>query len=384
MPLSVRSSALTFLAFAMPVSMFGVMWPDVRDRFGQSLGALGTVSLVYGVARMSTSGLGRTATRRFGIGACFIVALVGLVASDLIVGSATSWPMFLGGVATIGVVSGFLDSVGAGVIATLGDVGSAGIIHGSYGIGATVGPLVVAAVPDWRWSLLVAAVVAGAALAVAVIARQAWPAPPTAARDTSVDALVGPPPLRPTVVSLTMFFAFVALEVTFGNWLFTYLTEARSIGDTVAAIGVSGFWGGTMIGRLALVSERVRLLADRAGMPVLAVAGIVFTLLTAVAPGSLVVVTTTLVGLSLSAIVPTLSARTADRVGTEHAQQVSGWQLLAANLGAIVIPFATGEIIDASSADATVVVVLVVFVIGLPTLVTARPAGSMLGSRTSH
>ena len=378
MSLSVRSSALTFLAFAMPVSMFGVMWPDVRDRFGQSLGALGTVSLVYGIARMSTSGLGRTATRRFGIGPCFIVALAGLVVADLAVSTSSSWPMFLVGVAAIGVVTGLLDSVGAGVVATLGDVGSAGIIHGSYGIGATIGPLVVAAVPDWRLSVVVAAVIGLAALAGAVVARDAWPAP-------LVDAVikdVGRPPTRATAVSLTMFFAFIALEVTFGNWLFTYLTEARSFGDTVAAIGVSGFWSGTMIGRIALVSERIRLLADRVGMPLLAVVGTVGTLLTTVAPGATVVLATTMVGLSLSAIVPTLSARTADRVGAEHAQQVSGWQLLAANVGAIGIPFLTGKIIDASDARATIIIVLVVFVLGFPALVVARPSGSMLSSST--
>jgi fucose permease len=369
MPLSVRSSALTFMAFALPVSMFGVMWPDVRDRFGQSLGALGTVSLVYGIARMSTSSLGRVATRRSGIGRCFIAALVALAAADLVVATAGSWTMFLIGVALIGVVSGLLDSVGAGFIAALGDVGSAGVIHGSYGVGATVGPLVVAAVPNWRWSLVVAALVATGALIVAIAARRSWPEP----TDTVSIEQHGRPPLGPTALSLTMFFAFVALEVTFGNWLFTYLTEARSIGDTVAAIGVSGFWGGATIGRLALVSERFRRLADRLGMPMLAVAGVAATLLTTVAPGFSVVIATTAVGLSLSAIVPTLSARTADRVGAEHARRVSGWQLLAANAGAIGVPFLTGELIDASDARITIVVVIIVFVVGFPALVAARP-----------
>ena len=112
--LVVGSCSVTFLSFAMPVSMLGVMWPDVRERFGQSLGALGVVSLVYGLSRMSTSGSGRVATRRFGIGRCFIAALIGLIAADLIVASATSWATFLLGVAGIGVVSGLLDSVGRG------------------------------------------------------------------------------------------------------------------------------------------------------------------------------------------------------------------------------------------------------------------------------
>lgn len=369
MPLSVRSSAVTFMAFALPVSMFGVMWPDVRDRFDQSLGTLGTVSLVYGVARMSTSSMGRAATRRWGIGRCFIAALAALAGADLVVAGAASWPMFLIGVALIGVVSGFLDSVGAGFIAALGDVGSAGVIHGSYGVGATVGPLVVAGVPDWRWSLVIAAVIAVGALALAITARRSWPSP----TDTTVTESHGRPPLGPTALSLTMFFAFVALEVTFGNWLFTYLTEARSIGDTIAAVGVSGFWGGATIGRLSLVSERFRRLADRLGMPMLAVSGVVATLLTTIAPGFSVVVATTAVGLSLSAIVPTLSARTADRVGAEHARRVSGWQLLAANAGAIGVPFLTGELIDASDARITIVVVIVVFVVGFPALLAARP-----------
>jgi len=377
MPLSVRSSALTFLAFAMPVSMFGVMWPDVRDRFDQSLGALGTVSLVYGLSRMSTSGLGRRATRHISIGACFISGIVLLVVAGLLTSGATSWTMFLVGVGAIGVVTGLLDSVGAGVIATLGDVGSAGIIHGSYGVGATIGPLVVAAVPDWRMSLVVAAIVGVLALALAIRAREAWPDPPAVAVSTDV----GRVPRRATAISLMMFFAFISLEVTFGSWLFTYLTESRLIGDTVAAIGVSGFWGGTMVGRLLLVSERVRLLADRVGMPALAVAGMAATALTTAAPGAAVIVTTTAVGLSIAGIVPTLSARTADRVGAEHAQKVSGWQLLAANVGAIGVPYLVGELIDVHGADVTIIVVLAVFALGLPTLVIARPKPAVLPSR---
>lgn len=375
MPLSVRSSALTFLAFAMPVSMFGVMWPDVRDRFDQSLGALGTVSVVYGISRMSTSGLGRQATRKLSIGACFMAGIVLLVVAGLITSAASSWPMFLVGVSAIGVVTGLLDSVGAGVIATLGDVSSAGIIHGSYGVGATLGPLVVAAVPDWRMSLVVAAIVAVLALALAVRARHAWPSPPVAAATNES----GPAPRRATALSLMMFFAFISLEVTFGSWLFTYLTESRRIGDTVAAIGVSGFWGGTMVGRLLLVSPRFRTLTDRVGMPALAIAGMIATALSTVAPGPTVVVATTAVGLSIAGIVPTLTARTADRVGAEHAQKVSGWQLLSANVGAIGVPFFVGSLIDVHGAQVTIIVVLIVFALGLPTLIAARPTSVAAG-----
>ncbi len=366
--LVVGSCSVTFLSFAMPVSMLGVMWPDVRERFGQSLGTLGVVSLVYGLSRMSTSGSGRLATRRFGIGACFLAALVGLVAADLVVASAGSWAMFLLGVAGIGVVSGLLDSVGAGVVATLGNVGDAGLIHGFYGVGATIGPLVVALVPDWRWSLVVAAGFAVVAIAVALRARTTWPAPPPDVEH----AERGRPPARATVVSLAVFGAFVALEVTIGSWMFTYLDEGRSISAGIAAVAVSGFWGGTTTGRLLLGSPRVREAIDRVGLIPCAVVSATGIALVTVAPSLLVIAATALAGLALAPLIPTLSARTAQRVGVAHAQRVAGWQLLAANAGAISIPALTGLVVDQTGPGAVIVIVLAVFIAGIPALFAAR------------
>ena len=411
----VGSASTTFLAFAAPVSMFGVLWPDARADFDQSLGALGVVSLVYGLARMATSGAGRRTTARFGIGPCFVVALAALAVADLALAAAPNWPVFLVGVGAIGVVSGLLDSVGAGVVATLGDIGDAGLIHGAYGVGATIGPLVVAVLPGWRWSLVVAAAAAVVALAVARRVGDRWPTPPgtddgdravasSAEPDAdSADATdvadereaeravvlapetssagrrivpegergAGRPPTVPTAVSLAVFFAFVACEVTLGNWLFAYLTEARSIGDGVAAVGVSGFWAGTTVGRLSLVSGRVRSLLDRAGTVATALVALCLLLVVPVAPGASVVVVTTLVGLALGPLVPTLSARTSGRVGARHAQQVSGWQLLAANVGAISVPFLTGRAVDSIGPGVVVPITLGVFAVGIPSLVAA-------------
>lgn len=365
--LVVGSSSVTFLSFAMPVAMLGVMWPDVRERFGQSLGALGLVSLVYGLSRMSTSGSGRVATRRFGIGSCFVAALIGLIAADFVVAGSNSWAMFLVGFSGIGLVSGFLDSVGAGVIATLGNVGDAGVIHGFYGVGATIGPLVVAVVPDWRWSLVVASGFAAAAVVVAVRAGTHWPSPPVPAHHVEL----GRPPTRATMISLAVFCSFVAVEVTVGNWLFTYLDEGRTISKGIAAVAVSGFWGGTMTGRLLLGSPRVREAVDRAGLVPCAVTAAAGIALVSVAPSVTVVGAAALAGIALAPLVPTLSARTAQRVGVEHAQRIAGWQLLAANVGAIAVPSLTGLVVDATGPGAAIVIALVVVASGLPALLAA-------------
>lgn len=371
----VGSLAFTFLAFAIPVSMFGVIWPDVRERFDQSLGALGIVSLVYGVARMSTSGSGRSVTTRFSIGSCIVAALLALVAVDLLVSSSSSWIMFLVGVAGVGFVSGLLDSVGAGVLATLGEVGSAGLVHGAYGIGATLGPLVVVLVADWRWSLAATALIAAAAAAVAVSARHRWPVPPT---PTAVDHSA--PPHRATTISLLLFALFVAVEVTMGQWLFTYLTDGRDVSETIAAIGVSGFWGGTTIGRLLLANPRVSTRIDRVGLPACAAAAGGLYVGVAIVPGWSIIVCSTLAGLMLSPLIPTLAARTVRRVGPTHAQRVSGWQLLAANVGAISIPASTGLLVDWVDPRVVVPVVGACLLAGFPVLLAARHLPDFTGS----
>lgn len=353
------------MAFAMPAAMFSVMWPDVRDRFDQSLGTLGLISLAYGLGRMASSGSGRVATTRFGIGPCFIGGLIGLVAVDLVLAMATSWVLFLLGVAGVGLVSGLLDSVGAGVVATLGSVGDAGLIHGAYGVGATIGPLVVALVDDWRLSLAVAALFACGALALAVSARSAWPAPPR----NVARAPDGAPPVGPTALSLAAFLVFVGLEVTMGQWVFTYLTEGRSISDGLAAVAVSGFWGGTMAGRLALASPAIRVRVERVGLTAFALIAGVGALSTMVAPWLAVVVSTVITGIALAPMVPTLSAHTADRVGAAHAQHVAGWQLLSANVGAIGFPSATGWIVDTTGPIAIIIVVLALLAAGVPVLI---------------
>lgn len=347
--------------------MFGVIWPDVRERFDQSLGALGIVSLVYGLARMSTSGSGRAATARFSIGACVVGALLGLIAVDLLVSSATSWPMFLIGVAGVGLVSGLLDSVGAGVLATLGEVGSAGLVHGAYGVGATLGPLVVVLIGDWRWSLAATALIAAGAAALAVSPRHRWPAPPTPA---VIDH--SPPPRRATTISLLLFALFVAVEVTMGQWLFTYLTDGRGVSETIAALGVSGFWGGTTVGRLLLANPSVSLRIDQIGLPACAAAAGGLYVGVTIMPGWAIIVCSTLAGLLLSPLIPTLAARTVRRVGPTHAQRVSGWQLLAANVGAISVPACTGLLVNWIDPRVVVPVVGACLIAGFPVLLAAR------------
>ena len=370
----VTSASMTFLSFAMPASMLGVMWPEVRVRFGQTLGTLGFVTLVYGLARTLTCASGRRMIATMGTGASFVTTLALLAASSAVLGGAPTWPIFLAAVAGIGLTSGMLDSIGAVFITRLGDVSSAGLIHGCYGVGATIGPLIIAVVPTWRVGLFVSAAITLATLGLAYRTRHLWP-PDSAQRAAQTDE--GRVNRRAVLLSVGMFISLVGIEVSTGQWAHTYLTDHRGVSSRVAAIGVAGFWGGITVGRLGLSRPTVTRAIRRVGLPGLATIAATLLVGVVVVPPIAATVLLAAVGIAISPIVPTLFATTADRVGVAHAQRVAGWQLLAANTGAIAAPSITGTLVDRIGPGTIAVVWFAVIAAGIPLLLAAQPLHRM-------
>ncbi|MDV7395576.1 MFS transporter, partial [Arthrospira platensis SPKY1] len=131
---------------------------------------------------------------------------------------------------------------------------------------------------------------------------------------------------RPVVwLSIAIFFVYTGLEMVAGQWGFSLFTEARGAALGVAGFWMSLYWGGITLGRVALgaVAERVgveRLL--RASL-LLALVGALFVWLRAPALNGLAM---PLLGLGLAPIFPSLTSRTAERVGPAHAHNSIGLQ----------------------------------------------------------
>ena len=164
--------------------------------------------------------------------------------------------------------------------------------------------------------------------------------------------------------------AFVAIEVTTGQWAYTYLTDARDVSDTIAAVGVAGFWGASTVGRLTMAHHGVVCVTDRVGLAGIAAFGALMFLGLIVGPTAVSIVFLGCAGLILSPIVPSLFATTTTRVGTGIDACSSGWQLAATNVGAISVPALIGVLVDSRGPEIVPVVAISVLVaIGLPLLV---------------
>ena len=380
-------ACLVYLAFGMPVAMLGVAWPTLRDELGRADGDLGVLVLAYGLGRLATSASSGPLLARLPYGRACALTLVGLAAGEAWVATEPQWAALIVAFGLIGVLSGMLDSLGARFLAVSGSVRRAGLAAGSYGVGATVGPVIIAVTDSVVAGFLSGAVVA---LVAAVAVRSpalTWPAALRLVRSAPGDAEGGSAEVIPlarlltapaVLVSLGLFAAFVSIEVTTGGWLATVLEDARGVDDRLAGLSVGAFWGGITIGRLLLGRFD---LPDRALLLGVGVLVVSFTGL-AVVPAPFVLPLALAAGVALAPQFPTLLAHTGDRVGEEAAGRVSGWQLIAANIGATGLAALTGVIVAATGPAAPLAVLVAVSVAGGVLLVLAPRVRATITSGT--
>jgi fucose permease len=367
---SLLVQCLVYASFGTPIGMLGAGWPDGRHLFHRSAGSLGLVAAVYGMGRLATSQAALPVLRRWRIGVA-TATLGGLLGVTCLAVAATrSYAVLAVAFALIGTTSGVLDALGNRYQTVVRNVGHAGLMFGSYGIGATLGPLVIALV-GWGPGFTIAGALAACAGALALSPQVRWPdalragEPPRGAR--------GRVEVAPSIlaVSLAVFAIYCSAEIATANWTASYLEGARGLSGSGAAWATSGFWAGMTLGRLVLgrfVGPGRALTPTRFLIGAGVAVGLGFVAIPLV-PAAVAVGAFAWVGLALAGLFPTLMSTTADRVGVANAGRVMGWQLLAANLTGLTLSAAVGVGVDRIGAGTPAVVLAVMGVAGLPLLV---------------
>jgi fucose permease len=367
-----------YLAFAMPIAMLGVAWPDIREPVARGSGELGILVAGYGLGRLSTAGSSGVLLRALRFERALLVSAIALAAGTAWVATCPVWPHMIVAFITVGMTTGVLESLGSRFMVVTASARSAGLLAGSYGVGGTIGPALVALSGRWQLAYAVSSVMTLLAGAVLLAPSLRWPdgLVPPGRRGRPVNTGPRPGAPRPSwtvvLVSLSLFAVFVGIEATAGQWTVTFLEHARGLGHRLAGLAVSAFFAGVTIGRIGLgaidVPRRVPL----------SVVALPIPLFSAVALGPPVVVPVLmfLAGLSLAPTFPTLMAATVDRVGVERAGQMSGWQLVASNAGATVFPSLTGLFVGVSTPVAPIIVLTLMAVAGVVLVALAQGRSS--------
>jgi fucose permease len=373
----------------LPDGMLGTAWPAMRGTFGAPVGDLGLILLIATAGSvLVTTFVGRLIQR---LGVPALLAAAGTVAGLGYAGFALApefWLVLAASVLT-GASAGMLDAGLNTAVALTGRARLLNLLHGFYGVGTAIGPLVITAAiltGSWRPAYLALLVIDLVVAAAWLRQRQRLGAPPArteqaAEPDTHPSGQWSSRRYRGVVAAgLTVFFVYTGLEVGAGQWEASLCRDHLNMSAGATGLAVFGYWGALTAVRigLAVLPRPIRpqvVVSCGIGIAVLAAAVIWWQ------PGVAVTVLGFVVlGGALAGVFPALISLTPVRLGGQRAQHVISWQIGSAAAGGAGVSAIIGLLIGATSLAAlgpavTVLAVLLLTAeLALRTLAPAAPA----------
>ena len=360
-----RSSDLlslgSFVVLGLPDGMLGTAWPSMRATFGAPVGDLGLILLIATAGSVLVTAFVGPLIRRLGVP--LLLAVAGAVAALGYTGFALApglW-LVLAVAVLLGASAGMMDAGLNTAVALTGRQRLLNLLHGAYGVGTAIGPLVVTAAiltGSWRPAYLVQLILD---LVLAVLwlrqrRRDQAQAGPTATPQTAVAS--EPHPVASwsrrrysgvVVAGMSVFFFYTGLEVGAGQWEASYCRGHLNMSAAATGLAAFGYWGALTAVRIGLAvlprpAPPQAVVRWGNALAVLAAAAVWWQPDTAVAVAGFVVL-----GGALAGVFPALISLTPVRLGEQRAHDVISWQVGAAAAGGAGISAAIGLLIGVTS-----------------------------------
>jgi fucose permease len=378
-------SFIAFISLGLPDGLLGVAWPSIRETFSLRLDALGILLVASTAGYITSSFLSGKLIAKLGVGgtlaaSCFLTG-AGLIGYTLV---PAWWMLVLLGVVA-GLGAGAIDAGLNTYIASHFGEGLMQWLHASFGVGVTLGPLIMTAglnwYNDWHWGYQNVGVAQILLAGCFLLTIRMWQQTPELPHEEKKELRLTDynTPITETLkhssvwMSLLMFFIYTGIEVSFGSWTYSLLTLSRNVPTEVAGLWAGSYWATFTLGRIL-----AGLLTRRLGVKNLLVLGQV-----AAACGAVLlwwnpfptasIIAVSIIGFALAPIFPALVSLTSLRVGDQHAANTIGMQISAAGFGAAVIPGLAGVLAENISLEAIPVYLTILFGVLIATYFITTP-----------
>jgi fucose permease len=344
---------VAFLAFAglgLSFGLLGVAWPYMQDEFNLALDAVSVLLLVQTISYTLASFIIGRIMARLGSGTSLAGGALIITLCTFAIALSSTWLL----VVVFGLIAGF----GSGIIdaglnmyvTTYHSARDMNWLHASFGVGITIGPLIMtycALNLKWQIGYAITGGVLLIILVLILVTRHLWRNEGfQSAENTPVRRASFSQSLRLPVLwfSMITFLAYVSVEIGIGQWAYTLLTESRGIAPEVAGTWVSVYWGVFTGGRIFFGFIANRFDATRLLRWCL-LATVVGVLILAWNPlpiiGSIGLIIT---GFAEAPIFAMLMTTTPQRVGLEHAENGVSLQMVCVGAGSAILPGLIGTI----------------------------------------
>ena len=334
---------LAFISLGLPDALLGTAWPIIYQQWSVPVSSAGFIYLIISLGTVVSSLMSDRLTRALGAGK--VTALSVATTAIALWGYSVSgsfWQLCLWSI-PYGLGAGSVDAALNNYVAIHYASHHMSWLHCMWGIGASVGPHIMARVlsggQDWPLGYraigmmqLVLTVLLFLALPLWKKSRQAEMRRTQALSLRQITAIPGTRPV------MAAFFCYCGLETTAGLWSASYLVLHAGFNEADAARSAGLFYLGMTVGRA--VSGFVTMKLNdrqmiRLGQIIVAV-GITVLLLPAVwnaAPAGIL-----LIGLGCAPIYPCFIHATPRYFGVERSQAIIGVQMASAYVGTSLLP----------------------------------------------
>ena len=347
----------SFVVLGLPDGILGTAWPSMRVTFGSPVGDLGLILLLATSGSVLVTVFVGTLIQRLGVPA--LLAVAGSCSALGVAGFALApgLGLVLGAAVLGGAAAGMMDAGLNTAIALSGRQRLLNLLHGAYGVGTAIGPLVVTAAiltGSWRSAYLLLIVLDLVIAGSWLRHRRDAPTPAPAERTQA-------PEPRPAAqwsrrryglvvaVGMSVFFLYTGLEVGAGEWEASFCRGHLGLSTSATGLATFGYWGALTAVRisLALVPRPV---APRTVVRAGSALAVIATAVIWWQPGPTVtVIAFAVLGGALAGVFPALVSLTPVRIGERRAQHVIAWQVGAAAAGGAGISALIGLLIGATS-----------------------------------
>ncbi len=360
-PTPVTLAYAAFVLIGVRVGVSGVVLPaQIRD-YGVDKATVGITFLTASAGFVLGSLTAGALIHRFGTRIALVVGGGAYVVAGLYMATR---PPFLALVivqVVVGYGTGVLESALNAYLTTLPRATTLlNRLHAFFGVGALLGPLLAAWIlgfASWTTVWLVLAVV-GAPLVAAFLV--AYPRPeadasaPRAVAKASERArgglLTAALRERGVLLGAALLAVYVGLEISIGNWGFSYLVEERGQGDLLAGYTISGYWLGLTLGRFLISPAATRIGLTVVGLIFACLAGVtaVATLTWLLPLAAATSVGFVLLGFVLGPIFPTTMAVAPKMTVTRLVPTAIGVMNAGSVVGGSALPWLAGAIAQGS------------------------------------
>ena len=338
---------LAFISLGLPDSLLGSAWPSIYGSFGVSIESAGIISIIVSACTVASSLSSDRIIRRFGVGKVTFISVVMTALALIGFSFSSSFALLCIFAIPLGFGAGSVDAALNNFVALHYKAKHMSWLHCFWGVGASLGPIVMACsllrMQSWHAGYRIIGILQFALVAVLLLALPLWEKIPSATVE-NVDTKPATVPMRRLIrlsgtrQVLLAFFCYCGIEHTVGLWGSSYLVTVCEIAAETAAGWISLYFIGITFGRLLSGFFAIKLQHRQMIRLGLILIGVALVILLLPIQGVFVLFGLFLLGLGLAPIFPSLIHETPINFGSEYSGAMIGLQMACAYLGMTCMP----------------------------------------------